>query len=62
MIERYSEFSLLPYNTFGIDVKAAQFIEFESEEELVELVSEGFSTPTLVMGGGSNLLFLKDLP
>ena len=60
MIERYSDFSLLPYNTFGIDVKATRFVEFESEEELCEIVSEGIVAPTLVMGGGSNLLFLND--
>lgn len=60
MIERYSEYSLLPFNTFGIEAKAANFIEFESEEELSELVAEGVTSPLLVIGAGSNLLFLKD--
>ena len=60
MIYRYSDYSLLPFNTFGIEVKAANFFEFESEEELLELVAEGINSPLLVIGGGSNLLFLKD--
>lgn len=60
MIYRYSDYSLLPFNTFGIEAKAANFFEFESEEELLELVAEGINSPLLVIGGGSNLLFLKD--
>ena len=60
MIYRYSDYSLLPFNTFGIEAKAANFIEFESEEELLELVAQGINSPLLVIGGGSNLLFLRD--
>ncbi len=60
MIYRYSDYSLLPFNTFGIEAKAANFFEFESEEELLELVAQGINSPLLVIGGGSNLLFLKD--
>lgn len=60
MTNRYSLHSLLPYNTFGVDVKAAQFIDFESEEELVELVKGGLEKPCLVIGAGSNLLFMND--
>lgn len=51
---------MLPYNTFGIDAVAAHFIEFESENELIELINEGFVTPVMVVGGGSNLLFMND--
>ncbi len=55
-------FSLLNYNTFGIDARAAWFIEYDSKEELkqalgLELVK---SNRWLHIGGGSNLLFLKD--
>lgn len=60
MIRRYKSHSLLPYNTFGIDVNAANFIEFESENELVQLIKEGFDSPVLVVGGGSNLLFMNN--
>jgi UDP-N-acetylmuramate dehydrogenase len=55
-------FSLLNYNTFGIDARAAWFIEYDSKKELkqalgLELVK---SNRWLHIGGGSNLLFLKD--
>lgn len=56
--------SLLPYNTFGIDAKAAYFSEYSSEEELAEILDEYHRTyahlPLLHIGGGSNLLFLSD--
>lgn len=53
--------SLLSYNTFGIDVSAARFIEYASAEELKELIAQGAVTaPFLHIGGGSNLLFTKD--
>ena len=32
-------YSLLPYNTFGIDVSAARFLEYSSVEELKKLIS-----------------------
>ena len=54
--------SLLPYNTFGIDVKADYFVEYSSIEELQEVLTSEIVTnqPFLHIGGGSNLLFLKD--
>lgn len=48
------------HNTFGLNVKAAQFIEFETEEELCDVIKVGLSSPVLVIGAGSNLLFLND--
>ena len=54
-------YSLLPYNTFGIDVSAARFLEYSSVEELKKLIVQGaVVTPFLHIGGGSNLLFTKD--
>lgn len=54
-------YSLLPYNTFGIDVSANRFIEYVSVEELKTLIEQGaVTTPFLHIGGGSNLLFTKD--
>lgn len=54
--------SLLRYNTFGIDVSADYLIEYNSMEELHEVLSLEFvkSQRILHIGGGSNLLFLKD--
>lgn len=54
--------SLLPYNTFGIDVKTKFFAEYNSVEELKELLqSDTVKNNRLFhIGGGSNLLFLND--
>lgn len=60
MIKRYIGHSLKPHNTFGVDVKAAQFYEFESRKELCEIIGHGLDSPVLVIGGGSNLLFMND--
>jgi UDP-N-acetylmuramate dehydrogenase len=51
--------SLKNYNTFGIDVKAKQFIEITSLEDLKELLS--FKKDFFILSGGSNLLLTKDL-
>ena len=54
-------YSLLPYNTFGIDVSASRFLEYASVAELKEYIAQGaVTTPCLHIGGGSNLLFTKD--
>jgi len=55
--------SLKNYNTFGLDYKADRFISFTDEEELPALIKNvDNSSPLLVLGGGSNLLFLSDFP
>lgn len=60
MIDK-TDFSLLHYNTFGIDVTAARFIEYDSIDELRSLIANAsFSEPFLHIGGGSNLLFLNN--
>ena len=54
-------YSLLPYNTFGIDVSASRFLEYASVAELEEYIAQGaVMTPFLHIGGGSSLLFTKD--
>lgn len=50
--------SLLPYNTFHINVSAKQFASFKNADELQELLAVN-STP-LILGGGSNILFTKN--
>ena len=52
--------SLLPYNTFGIDVYADRFIEYASEEELLQVLPLIRNNHYLHIGGGSNLLFTSD--
>lgn len=60
----YKGYSLLGHNTFRIDVKGEYFVEFASLQDLNEihkLISGGkLPRRTLLIGGGSNLLFTKD--
>lgn len=53
--------SLKPYNTFGISVCAAYFSDANSIIELKTLLSDYHSTPKLILGGGSNILFTHDV-
>ena len=54
--------SLLPFNTFGIDVNADYLIEYESVADLQEVLKSELleSNRILHIGSGSNLLFLSD--
>ena len=56
----HEAFSLLPYNTFRIDVKARYFSTFSNTDELLELTTRDSRLTTLILGGGSNILFTKD--
>lgn len=47
-------------NTFGIDAKAKIFAEYESVEELNDLLTRYKDERILHIGAGSNLLFTKD--
>ena len=60
MIKQFNTYSLLPHNTFGIKATSRYFVEFESVEELVAYIGNGYDGRSLVIGGGSNLLFVND--
>ena len=51
--------SLKSYNTFGIDVKAKEFVALNSIEELKQLLQQ--QSDFFVLGGGSNLLLTQDI-
>ena len=53
-------FSLRPYNTFGIDVQSKKFIGVKSTEELQNVLRQKKDEKILIIGGGSNLLLTKD--
>lgn len=56
--------SLRPYNTFGIEASAKYYTQFQSVEQLEEILTNPkLQTPNfklLILGGGSNLLFTRD--
>ena len=60
MTKQYQAYSLLPHNTFGIEAVAAEFVEFASVEEVMAFFAKGHNGRSLVIGGGSNLLFVND--
>ena len=61
-MDKYNNHSLLPYHTFGMDVKTSVFIEYTSVDELKQILQqENLSEKKwLHIGGGSNLLFTGD--
>src|SRR5258706_8462187 len=62
MINIEKNISLLPYNTFGIHVKASFFCKISTVQQLQELIGSSLfkNEPRLILGGGSNILFTKD--
>jgi UDP-N-acetylmuramate dehydrogenase len=58
----HENFSLQPYNTFGIDAKARYFTEVSSVEELLEALNTPATQtlPLLFLGGGSNILLTQN--
>lgn len=61
-MEKYSDYSLLAHNTFGMDVLAERFIAYDTPDELIGLLTEeDWSRHTWMhIGSGSNILFCKD--
>ncbi len=57
-------FSLLRYNTFGIEARCKRFAEYDSSEQLRQILQklrdEYQDESVLCVGQGSNLLFTKD--
>ena len=54
--------SLKPFHTFGIDVKAGKLARFADVPSLQECIAEIGGESPLILGGGSNILFTKDIP
>jgi len=56
--------SLKPYHTFGMEVKARYFAELGSDQDIAtfynSLTPDQF--PVLILGRGSNVLFMEDYP
>ena len=67
MIFYQKNISLLPYNTFGIDVNAAHFFLLKNPEDITDIaglpdfgVISGNMADLLILGHGSNVLFTHD--
>ena len=64
MIKDSCNYNLLRHNTFGMNVKCARFLEFSTIDDLREITSQRdiVDKPMLILGGGSNVLFVGDFP
>jgi UDP-N-acetylmuramate dehydrogenase len=62
MLQIQSDFPLKSYNTFGITASTAFYTEIESASQISELVGMELynKMPHLILGGGSNLLFIQN--
>jgi len=63
MMKPEENYSLLQHNTFGMNVYAKLFAKFNSEETLDALANakEWKENDPLILGGGSNILFTKNV-
>lgn len=54
--------SLRPFNTFGVEARAALFARIRSLEQLQQALADPrvVDAPQFVLGGGSNVLFTRD--
>ena len=59
---RIENYDLSAHNTFGMKVKCALYIEYDSVAELQSLDVASLPQPIFHIGAGSNLLFTKDFP
>lgn len=55
-------FSLKNHNTFGIDVIAENFFEYDTNSDIINFIDNNyiFQKKFLVLGSGSNILFTRD--
>jgi UDP-N-acetylmuramate dehydrogenase len=62
LMEIFSHHPLKPYNSFGIDVRANEFTEVTTVDELKDILKEHSSKTKklVILGGGSNTLFTGD--
>ncbi len=60
----HDNFNLHHLNAFGLDVTTRKFLKLENVQEIQKYLHTELSkiTPRLVIGEGSNLLFIKDYP
>ncbi len=53
--------SLVPYNSFHLEVNAEEFIDVDSPDTLYNILNDEGKNPLLILGGGSNILLTKNV-
>ncbi|WP_054700715.1 UDP-N-acetylmuramate dehydrogenase, partial [Desulfosarcina cetonica] len=61
-MQTYSNYPLTALNTFGVPAVAARYVRFDSDGDVLAFLHQRplGNTPRLILGGGSNLLFVDD--
>ena len=65
MIRSFTNYPLRKNHTFGTDAAARHYFEFTETEDLkgfLETTNDWRNMPILILGEGSNLLFVNDFP
>jgi UDP-N-acetylmuramate dehydrogenase len=62
MLNIKANFNLKPYNTFGLEAFCDFFVEINSTDEFLNLLTTDIykNNPKLIIGGGSNILFTQN--
>lgn len=60
-MEIKKDYSLKLHNTFGLDVKAKQYLAVTSTEEIKHVLKRFYASELFILSGGSNMLLTKDL-
>ena len=60
-MKKNNRVSLKEYNTFGVAASTPLFVEVTSSLTLQEKLKEDAYKDALILGGGSNVLFVEDL-
>ncbi len=61
MVRIFENVDISSRNSFGIHQTAAKIIEFDHSAELPEIFSQHIDNEWMVMGGGNNIVFTKDI-
>lgn len=61
MINIFNNITLVDRNSFHVDVMARELIEYDSDEDLLHIFTHNPPKEWLVLSGGNNILFSKDV-
>ena len=61
MVRIFQNIDIAPRNSFGVHQVAAKIIEFDKGNELSDIFKQHITGEWMVMGGGNNILFTRDI-
>lgn len=61
MIRIFENIDISSRNSFHIHQKAAKIIEFDRNEELIEIFAKHIDAEWMALGGGNNIIFTQDI-